>query len=296
MRNLPSTLFCISIFTLLSIITGCTSKKNNIDDRIISVSLMPHKFFVNAIAGDDFRVNVLLPAGANHHTYEPTTKQLIELENSKILLINGFLPFEEEFIEQSDKRMSRLKIIRTTTGIDLLQESACESESHSHVHDHNQADPHTWLSLVNAKTEAKNILDALIELNPDGTVKYISNFNQLIKQIDSLHFGFINRLKEASVKSFMIFHPALGYLARDYGLEQYAIEKSGKNPTPFELKKMIDIAQTQNIGIIFIQKEFDAENAKIISQETGARIVIIDPMNENWLDNLNGILSELLSQ
>jgi zinc transport system substrate-binding protein len=83
-------------------------------------------------------------------------------------------------------------------------------------------------------------------------------------------------------KSFMIFHPTLGYLARDYGLKEIAVENEGKEPTPSSLKELIDIGKAEKIRVIFVQREYDTKNARAIAAETGAILETIDPLSENW--------------
>lgn len=293
MKYISALFLSSSLLIALMVVEGCAFDKPDSNQKpTISVSLMPQKYFVRAISGNDFDINVLLPPGTNHHTYEPTPKQLIELEQSKILFINGLLPFEERFVHQAEEHLKNIRIIKTTQNIRLLEDAGCSD--HSDDHDH-FADPHTWLSFINAKIEANNILTALVELNPEQSGRYTENFKNLANKIDSIHYNYLRKIELSGIKGFIIYHPALGYLARDYSLRQLAIEKSGKNPTPFELKALIDTAITRKMNTIFIQKEFDIENAKIVAQASGAKIVVIDPMSEDWLENLKSIVDELLT-
>lgn len=80
----------------------------------------------------------------------------------------------------------------------------------------------------------------------------------------------------------MIYHPALAYMGRDYGFEQVSFEDEGKSPSPARMKELIDLARDNGIKIIFIQAEYDVRNAESLSRETGARLVVINPMNSNW--------------
>jgi zinc transport system substrate-binding protein len=96
---------------------------------------------------------------------------------------------------------------------------------------------------------------------------------------------------------FMIFHPNLAYLARDYGLGEIAVEFEGKEPPPSRLKELIDLAAEENINTIFVQKEYDSRNARTIAAEIGAEIRVIDPLSENWLEStldiINGLYNSL---
>ena len=81
----------------------------------------------------------------------------------------------------------------------------------------------------------------------------------------------------------MIFHPNLGYLARDYGLEEIAVEYEGKEPPPSRMKELIDRARADRIKTIFVQREYDTKNARAIAHEIGAKVKIIDPLSEDWM-------------
>jgi zinc transport system substrate-binding protein len=91
----------------------------------------------------------------------------------------------------------------------------------------------------------------------------------------------------------MVFHPSLGYFARDYHLNQYSIEYEGKSPSPAHMKKMVDIASKENIKTIFIQSQFETEKAEAIAKEIGAQIEPIDPLSENWLNEMYVISMKL---
>jgi zinc transport system substrate-binding protein len=89
----------------------------------------------------------------------------------------------------------------------------------------------------------------------------------------------------------MVFHPDLTYLARDYGLEEIAIESEGKEPSPARMKYLIDLARAKKLKTIFAQREFDTRNAKTIAGQVGAKIEIIDPLSGDWLTTTSDIIT-----
>jgi zinc transport system substrate-binding protein len=91
----------------------------------------------------------------------------------------------------------------------------------------------------------------------------------------------------------MIYHPALSYFARDYGLHQISIEEGGKEPSPAHLKEIIEVCKTEKVRIVFIQPEFDRRNAEVMAKETGTRIVPINPLSYNWEEEMIKIAKEL---
>jgi zinc transport system substrate-binding protein len=192
---------------------------------------------------------------------------------------------------ETNKSMKRLSL---GNHIDLIK-----PDLHSGEVQTEGADPHYWVSPKCAATIASSVKDLLCELAPGERETYEKNYLKLLgiisgieKRANELFSGFNGR-------TFMTFHPTLGYLARDYGLNQIAVEKEGKEPTPLTLRELIDIAKFKNIKVIFIQKEYDTKNARAIASETGAVTRAIDPLSENWpvamMDIINAIYDSFVA-
>lgn len=116
------------------------------------------------------------------------------------------------------------------------------------------------------------------------------NFQQLSAEIDSVSARASRVMAQNPHRSFLIYHPALTYFALDYGLEQVSIEDEGKEPNPAHLKQIIDTAKEKNIHWVFIQNQFDVNNAQSIAREIGATVISIDPLSENWTKEMNHLL------
>jgi len=97
-----------------------------------------------------------------------------------------------------------------------------------------------------------------------------------------------------SHKTFICFHPAWAYFAREYGLKQIAIEPDGKEPSPSDIKKIIDVAKKEDIKTIFVQKEFSEDIARAIAKDIGGKTVQLDPLSENWLEMMNSLSNAFL--
>ena len=129
---------------------------------------------------------------------------------------------------------------------------------------------------------AQDIRDFLAGLNPASAARYDANLaavNRQIAEVDSLVHA---ALGPDSHRTVMIYHPALAYMGDEYGFEQVSFEDEGKNPSPARMKELIDLARDREIKIIFIQAEYDVRNAESLSRETGAELVVINPMNSKW--------------
>jgi zinc transport system substrate-binding protein len=278
----------ILYFPVLLLMLSCSRSSTAPVNKIITVSISPFKYFVEQIAGNDFIVNVMVPAGADPHTYEPFPGQINDLRKSVGYISNGFLGFEMNWLERF------YETNRTMKKLNLGDSIAPLSSEHHHEGGHIEAaDPHYWVSPKCALVIASSVKNFLCRLNPSQIQKYNSNYQVLISKIKELDNKASQLFSAVPVKSFMIFHPNLAYLARDYGLEEIPVEYEGKEPTPSRMRELIDRARKEKLMTIFVQLEYDTKNAKAIAGETGAKIVLIDPLSENWLKSTTDIIGNL---
>ncbi len=277
----------IASLLLLVLLISC-GRRNETGSKIISVSIGPFKYFVQEIAGDYFEVNVMVPPGSNPHIYEPYPEQINKLRQSVAYVSNGYLGFEMTWLDRFYEMNRRMKRLSLGNSIDPI------APEHPHDGDHSEgADPHYWVSPACAMKMAIAVRDFIIELDPVNREQYVENYKILTKKIlkvDSL-------ARELSIsggkKEFMIYHPNLAYLARDYGLEEIAVENDGKEPSPSRLRELIDLAKVDNLKIIMVQREYDTRNARAIADETGSRVVVIDPLSDDWYSATTGIIGTL---
>jgi len=264
---------------LLTVIASfaCNRKSSETGGEIITVSIAPFKYFISEIAGDDFRVNIMVPPGANPHIYEPYPEQINQLRRSVAYISNGYLGFEMTWLKKFYEINTTMKKLSLGDKIDLIE------SGHHHEGEHSEgADPHFWVSPKCALIIASSVKDLLSELNPSAKQKYESNYSGLILRISEADEEASSLFSGFNGKEFMIYHPNLAYLARDYGLKEIAVEFDGKEPPPSRLKELIDFARQENISAIFVQKEYDRKNANAIAHEIGAEVRVIDPLSENW--------------
>jgi zinc transport system substrate-binding protein len=270
---------------LASFVASCGSPSAKEDGRVITVTIPPFAYFVKAVAGDDFKVSVMLPPGADHHIWEPLPAQINALAGSEAFIINGQLGFEQAWMGRFREINPDMKILDLSQNIDLIELNGTEEEEDHNGHEshlHGGPDPHYWMSPVSAYVIAEDVKNYLTQLNPASAQKYAAGLKALqnnIAQVDSI---LREELAGAPSTTFMIYHPALGYMARDYGLEQISFEDEGKSPSPARMKALIDIARDKGINIIFIQAEYELRNAESLAGETGAGLVVINPMNKDW--------------
>ena len=275
----------IWLLSLVLVITSCGTPAGKKSERVITVSIPPFEYFVKAIAGDDFKVNVMLPPGADHHIWEPLPAQINALAASEAFIINGQLGFEKAWMGRFREINPDMKILDLSRNIHLIATDGSDFEDvHNYQAGHNRGspDPHYWMSPLSAYIIAEDVKNFLTELNPGSVEKYENGLKVLNSKIAQVDSTLRASLSLAPSKTFMIYHPALEYMAHDYGLVQVAFEDEGKNPSPARMKELIDIARDKKINIIFIQAEYDIRNAQSLAGETGAGLIVINPMNSDW--------------
>lgn len=251
--------------------------------HIVLVSVSPHKFFVEKIAGSTVQVIVMVPAGASAHTYEPTPKEMLKAAKGDIWFQIGE-PFEKKAGTALLSHQPRMRLVDLRKGLDLIS-----SQCHCHNHE-GMEDLHFWLSARMAKQQAVTIADALIDMYPENTTLYQDNLRRFTGELDQLDAEISEQFRMHNPNPLiMVSHPAYAYFCRDYGLTQLSIEISGKDPTAQQLTHVIQQARHHGISTIFIQKQYSNKGPKLIAKELNAQLVMLDPYSEDYLNTMRTI-------
>ncbi len=264
----------------------------------VFVSLLPQRFFMQQICKDSIAIEVMVEPGANPHTYEPKPSQMKKLAASRAYFAIG-ISFEDSWLEKFTGVNANLKIVHTDAGIDKLamadhHDDAGHPEEEHHAEEHHGGpDPHIWLSPVLVKQQAETMKNALTELFPDKAAFFEDNLKAFVKEIDILNADLRALLRGKEGMRFMVFHPSWGYFARDYGLEQVAVEIAGKEPKPHQLRQLIELAREQNIHVIFAQPQFSTKSAKLLAEEISGEVILLDSLAEDWFKNMRLVAEKL---
>ncbi len=258
---------------------------------VISTSILPLKYFIDRLTEEMIDVNVMVPPGASHGSYSPTPLQFKKLSDSGLYVRIGYLGYEQAWIGRLRELNPSMEVLALSDHIELIQGGEIDHGDHKHE---GGIDPHIWMSPEIMLQLLPMIRDALIEVYPDLQRIIEKNYPALTEDIAAVHQEFVNLSDKLAQKSFMIYHPALTYLARDYGFNQVSIEHEGKEPSPAMLSRIIRDAREFSIPVIFIQEEYDMRSAELIGKETGARLVQINPLAYNWIESMQSIQQSLL--
>ena len=238
----------------------------------VTVTISPYKYFVDQIAKGKVDVNVMVSNGNNPETYEPYAQQMMELSKSALYLKVGSIGFEQTWMKKLQDNAPDMKVIDTSVGIKPAKTPG------------GNIDPHVWMSCSNARIIASNILKALCELEPKNKAFFEKNYQSLLSIIDKRDSTIKESFKKDPdlVRKFVIYHPILTYFARDYQLEQLAIEEEGREPSASQLKSLIERARKEKIKFCLIQAEFANRNTTTFIKESQTKAMDINPLQGDW--------------
>jgi zinc transport system substrate-binding protein len=274
---------------LLLFLFSCAQKQQQ--GNVVTVTIEPQRYFAEQLVDTLFRIENLVPAGTSPETYDPAPNQMVDLAQSKAYFCIGQIGFEKVWMDKLKKNFPKVKFFDNSEGISFI------ASEHHHAHEeHGGMDPHIWNSPREALTIVRNMHDAFVDIDPANEMVYSTNLQKISEKIKEIDEKISTILQNSDQKAFIIYHPALTYFARDYGLTQYCIEMDGKEPSPEQLKTLIETARKQAIQTIFIQQEFDRKNAEIIARETGCKLIVINPLSYNWGEEMIRIAQALANE
>lgn len=266
---------------------------------VVAVSLQPQAWLVERIAGDLAEVAVMVPPGASAHTYEPKAAQMVQLSKARLYVACG-IEFERIWLQRFKSTNAALTVVQSDEAIAKMPMPAHHHDhgGETHGHDHEgwldrlhgwlndgeekRGDTHVWLSAQQMMLQARAVADALMQADAPNAARYRENYLTTVREIAALDMEIAAGLAPYRGRKFMVFHPAWGYFARDYGLVQAAIELEGKEPKPAQLAELIETAKKERIAVIFVQPRQSPKSAETIAAAIGAKVAPLDPLERDW--------------
>lgn len=277
------------VLALATVVSGCQNQPNSSassDVPTVSATIFPVYDLVRTVAGDKLQVELLVPAGASPHTYEPTPSQARVLEQSE-LVFNIGLGLDDWVIEQK----SPDQVVSLDSNIELLQSDHDHEDDEvgeaEHESDHDEsdesnesaADPHYWLSVVNAHLMIDSIVAELSEAYPENATEFQSNATELHEQLALIDDTFHQKWCQEPPR-IATFHNAWQYLSRDHCVEIVTNfeEFPGEEPTPQYLAEFTKEIQTHQVTAVFSEPQFSAKPLKTLAQDLGVTLSTLDPL------------------
>lgn len=253
------------------------------------VSILPQKYFVERIAGERADVNVMVGPGDSPATYEPRPRQIAALSRAHVYFQIG-VPFENAWMGRLRAANPDMIVIDTTDGIRRRGMARADAGVPGPG---GLGDPHVWTNPALVKVMAGRIRDAFVDLDPAHAEDYARNHNEFVADLNALDAEIRAMLSRHAGRAILVFHASWGYFADAYGLRQIAIEMEGKEPGPRTLARVIDDAKALGIKVVFVQPQFSRASAEMIAREIGARVVAVDPLAEDYIDNLRSVATAI---
>ena len=290
--RLLTSLFWIVFLAFFLMACSSQRQKNDTSGKpVITVSILPEKTFLEKIAGDDLKINLLLPPGESPVTFTLLPSQLVDITKSLLWLKMGHVAFEYSWDEKIREINKKMKVVNLSDNLELIHAKVFETEKQGLSAGIN---PHTWMSPVLVKKMTERITAELSLINPERSEFYHNNYLIFAKEIDELNQKISTLLEPYRGRSFIMFHPSLAYFSRDYGLTEHSLEPGGKEPTPQRMRELVELAKRESIPVIYIQSDLDREQARVFAEEIDGKIEEMWPLNPDWEENLMEITRQLI--
>ena len=285
---------------LLCLLTNTSAAENR--RPVVFVSIGPQLESVRRIGGGEVDVHAMLPAGLSPETYSPNVRLMSALARADAYVTIG-VPFEKSLIEKIRASFPNLKIVDGTMGMTFRR---MEGGHHHHHHDHDddddhdgeagEDDPHVWLGIENMKCHARTVATMLAELLPDKEHAAVEALAvESLLELDSLTLELKTKLSSLRGTEAVVYHPAFGYFLDDFGLRQKAVELEGKEPGARYLGNVIREARRDGIHVIFVQPQFNAKAAEVLSHEIGGKVLPFNPLPDDYSNGLRRLADALLA-
>jgi len=291
---------CLLVLVLCWLVPlGCSAEADSGDRVGVVVSILPQVEFVERVGGDRVFVTLMVEPGQSPHIYEPEPSQMVKVAGAQIYAkVGSGVEFELVWMDKITDQNKDMLVVDCSEGIELREMVSVDHHEgegeDGESRDHGATDPHIWISPRNAVIIVRNICDGLTQIDPGNAAYYEGNRDAYIEELTQLDEEIRKGLYGITKRKFMVYHPAFGYFAAEYNLTMLPVEEEGKEPTGAGIARCIDQARENNIRVVFAEPQFDPRMAERIADEIGGRVVLIDPLAADYIDNLRMLLSELV--
>lgn len=235
----------------------------------VAVTIPPQVFFVNQVGAPYVEVEPLMPATADHETYEPSIAQIKRLKDVQIFFRIGhpLFTFESVWVKKLLSEAANPKL----TVIDMFQPEDFLAD-----------DIHVWLSLSGGRTMARAVLRELVKVMPSRKEYFEERYAKVLVDIETLEAALKERLTLKKRSTIIVYHPSWGYLVREFGLTQSSVEVEGKEPSPTTVAKIVELARKDGIKTILADRHAPKQAVEQIAKDIDGEVVLLDPLQQDW--------------
>lgn len=261
--------------------------------RQLTVSIEPLRALLEPLARGRFEVTGVMDRGGDAENFEPSMSRRMAVDASEAFFITGGLPFERALAEAAPTTVGVVDVSQGIEPVYGTHDHCSHAHADGETHAHGLPDPHIWTSARNARRIAATMAATLSRLDPEGAPLYAARLDSLDGVLAALDSTAGATIAASGAGAFMVWHPSLSYLARDYGLRQVALGAEGKDFSAAGMREAIREARAAGAGVFFVQRGLDPAQAGSVCREAGARTVAIDPLAYDWQQQIKIIADEL---
>lgn len=283
------------VTTLLSLLLlSCSEDKSSSSLKVLTVSIEPQAELLRALVGNRMEVRTFLSRGADPENFDPSVADLRSLTQSRAYFITGCNTFETVAAERIGSN-GNVEIIDCSEGIEPITGTHTHhhDEAHEHQSHESTTDPHITNSLINLRAMAGTMLQALKRIDPEGADFYTARHDSIVHRLDSINNSWRQILANVPSRSFVMWHPALSYLARDYGLTQLSIAADGKETSIKTTAALMDLAKKNNARVAFVQPTDGNAPQTILANIPQLKVVEINTLEPGIIDQLQKVITSL---
>lgn len=269
--NLKNTIFIlvIVVFLLQMMVLKQDAQiiSKNSSKASIALSNFPLYDVAKNIAKDKLTSYMILPAGVDIHSFEPSPKDIVKLQRSSLVIYSG--ASLEPWIT---KLKFKNKTIDMSKYVDLI-----ELDKHSH---HHGLDPHYWLSIANMIKITKQITGAIIDLDIKNKEFYLENEKQYLRKLKKLDKLYKDSLSTCTKKEILTNHNAFAYLAKSYDFEIHSLHDISPD-AQVDAKSMISLIKRineHNISTIFYENFASSKALESVAKESNVKVQVLQPL------------------
>lgn len=274
--------FVTIIVMIVLFLTACGDRNEGDNGKLkIAVTIEVQKGLVEAVAGDLAEVTTLVPKGGSPETFEASPKEIEKFKNADIFFAMD-LPVENSKNLPSDGEFKTVNL-----------GEAVRKEYADLNFEANERDHHTWLSPKRVMVMVEKIAEVLIAEDPENEEFYLTNKTDYLKKLDELDKEIFAMLEGKDQRTFLIFHPALGYFADDYGLEMLALEEEGKEADPKRIGELVDLAKSRGIKAVLTTEEISSKQVEAFAEEIGGKVIVVEVLGIDYIGSIKNVAREI---
>lgn len=290
----------------VAVLPGCKScggKSGGNERTTVAVSIFPIYDLTKRIAGPDADVTLLLPAGRNEHSFDPTPKDIESASKAKLGVMVGLNldPWMEKLLKDAAPTAKVLKVGDRVPTLTIKDDpiGADEHDDHDHDHDHDKdgkqdhghddhdhdhakgaPDPHVWLDPQRAQLIVRAIAEELGRVDSAHALAYRERGTALEKALGELDKEVEAKTKALKRRGFVTFHGSFSYFAERYKLDILAVIEPfpGSQPTSDYVQKVLEVVKKKNVPALYSEPQLDPRPAKIIADEAKIPLGVLDPV------------------